>query len=640
MAVDRAEPKQSKLAVRLAQLTAMPFAALGILALFGSQLDSTFLKSFADRLSSDGQAERFPLEAFGQIQRRLLLFGASWIVYSLVHLLAGGYLARLFVSAIRDDRGPQRRLPGWIARHIQQSPRHALAVCLLTALFASLTASQLDQPLRCDEALTAMEYVAKPWYYPAVVYDSPNNHVLHSLLAHWSSRLTGGTEWGLRLPAFLAGLLFVPLAYAAARKHFGKEAGLIAAALFAASPYAVEVATNARGYSQALALTLMLLLLAPRLVRGAGTAWLLFAAVAVLGMYSVPAMMMPLAAIMLWIFLSGLLVHRGPARLGFIARILAAGLLMVAGTAALYTPAFIAIPVDNVVGRVFHTESSASGLLDTMAAELRFSWHNWAGSQLGMMIGLALAVLALLASIFHRPVPHVGWWLVPAAAAGVLIMHLLFRRPVPHWALSIMMPFHHLFLASLVAGLFGSLRASAHDRVRCAWCTAAAGLALAAGLATLAHQPHPQFRRWYIGYHDARDVERWFHQQGASAPFVIGTFTTPSLVYYAWARGYTLPTLIIQPPLPDRPDAEPLPGSVTVDAIPADTLHIVENDTPNREREAFERWLLEQLPRAGFVRQPAPQQFNTSRVWTWTRTRLANPTPDATPTPPPTPSRP
>src|SRR5689334_15918127 len=57
-----------------------------------------------------------------------------------------------------------------------------------------------------------------------------------------------------RLPALLFGVLLIPLGYFAARKisspSAGAEAaGLCAAALLASSPVAVDLATQARGYS-------------------------------------------------------------------------------------------------------------------------------------------------------------------------------------------------------------------------------------------------------------------------------------------------------------------------------------------------------------------------------------------------------
>src|SRR5205807_1142091 len=82
-------------------------------------------------------------------------------------------------------------------------------------------------------AATYLFYVRKPPLYGLVSYTLPNNHVFHTLLVSVSTFLFGDHPWAIRLPAFLAGVAMIPLAFAAARRIHGDAAGLITAAFVA-----------------------------------------------------------------------------------------------------------------------------------------------------------------------------------------------------------------------------------------------------------------------------------------------------------------------------------------------------------------------------------------------------------------------
>src|SRR4051794_39222360 len=86
-----------------------------------------------------------------------------------------------------------------------------------------------------------------------------------SFVYEWAAiRVTGTSEFGLRLPFALVGIALVGVMYLAARELAGHRAGLIAAALAACNPMLVWHAQDARSY------TLLALLLA-------GTIWALAA---------------------------------------------------------------------------------------------------------------------------------------------------------------------------------------------------------------------------------------------------------------------------------------------------------------------------------------------------------------------------
>ena len=109
---------------------------------------------------------------------------------------------------------------------------------------------------------------------------------LYFVLA-WICAQFGSASELIRLPALIAGLSAIPLAFLLARRLFGYSAGLVAAAVMALNPFMVFYSTEARSYSLAIALLLgstlaMLIAAERRSIRW----WALYAALVALAMYA------------------------------------------------------------------------------------------------------------------------------------------------------------------------------------------------------------------------------------------------------------------------------------------------------------------------------------------------------------------
>src|SRR5215207_2125546 len=71
-----------------------------------------------------------------------------------------------------------------------------------------------------------------------------------SFVVEWLAvRVTGTSEFALRLPSALLGLAAVPAMYVLVRDHAGRRAGLFAAALTATNPMLIWHAQDARAYA-------------------------------------------------------------------------------------------------------------------------------------------------------------------------------------------------------------------------------------------------------------------------------------------------------------------------------------------------------------------------------------------------------
>jgi len=120
------------------------------------------------------------------------------------------------------------------------------------------------------------------WNETIFDYRTPNNHVLHSILSRFSgdtwraTAQSGGlpfSEWALRLPAFLFGILAVG-AIAWFLKDAGfATAGVVAAFLLALHPWHLRYTSEARGYSMVVCLVPVLFVCWRRAVTGGAWKW-------------------------------------------------------------------------------------------------------------------------------------------------------------------------------------------------------------------------------------------------------------------------------------------------------------------------------------------------------------------------------
>lgn len=324
---------------------------------------------------------------------------------------------------------------------------HRIALTIVLAIGLALRGVYLTQPMRYDEAVTYMYFVRLPWAEALSTYTYPNNHLFHTMLAKSSVTVLGNSPWALRIPAFLAGVLVVPAAYATVRALYGARAALIAAGLVASSGVLVLYSTNARGYSLVVLAFLLLVLLAIRLrQKSESSDWLVFAVVAALGLWTVPVMLYPLGCVAGWYALNSLL----DGRLGDLKRLGIA--LGVAGllTVLLYWPVFSQSGVAAVTRNKFVAPSPWFDFFSELPGTLTEALRSW-GLGLPPVLSLLLLAAAVFALCIHRnvsalrigipltafvwsawllvvnhraPFPRTWLWFVPIAAglaaAGIL----------------------------------------------------------------------------------------------------------------------------------------------------------------------------------------------------------------------------
>jgi hypothetical protein len=159
-----------------------------------------------------------------------------------VGLAPTGILTRVSVSTAAQERpaekprGPSIDGAWW-------------AVLALTGLAALLRFYRLGhQGFWFDEANTALLVHFSPGKMLGLIPQTESTPPLYYAAAWVWSRVIGDNEAGLRSLSALAGVLVVPVSYAAAAKLISRRAGLIVAALTTCSPLLIWYSQEARSY--------------------------------------------------------------------------------------------------------------------------------------------------------------------------------------------------------------------------------------------------------------------------------------------------------------------------------------------------------------------------------------------------------
>jgi uncharacterized membrane protein len=335
------------------------------------------------------------------------------------------------------------------------------AALLVTLIGAILRILYLQQPAGNDEAYTYLAFSSQPLFTILTDYSHPNNHILHSILAHGSATLFGQVTWVIRLPALVAGILMIPISYLAGRRLYNAPAGLIGASFLAASPTFLTYSAQARGYTLLALFCLIMIWLGSELIhRNDKAGWFVFGLCGVLGAYTIPIMLYPLAAIYIWLTLEQVVRH-GLA-VEFRQRmmpILFSAMLVVGGTILVYSPVILAgTGWRSIVANGEVVSQPWGEFIINLQTRLGRTWREWNDTLPFLFSLLTLAGFALSLPL-HRKLSSTKIHLALASLVGFAIV-LLIHRVAPYtriWTFA--QPWFYIWagagLAGLVQLLFG-----------------------------------------------------------------------------------------------------------------------------------------------------------------------------------------
>ncbi|UCD88155.1 MAG: glycosyltransferase family 39 protein [Desulfobacterales bacterium] len=236
----------------------------------------------------------------------------------------------------------------------------------------------LARPMGYDEAWTFEAYASKPLLVGLSYYSGPNNHLFHTFLVHLSYLLAGNKPWVIRLPAFFAGVLLVPISYILSRIFYNKHVAILTGAVVAFSAPLILYSTEARGYSLICLFSLLIFTLAPYLKRSDQSGpWILFAVLSALGFYTIPIMIYPFGIVVTWLVISIALEKDSPSKLLAVKYLSLSLIGVVLMTFSLYTPVFVVSGMESVVANRFVESQPWSVFLSELPGFARSLWQEW-----------------------------------------------------------------------------------------------------------------------------------------------------------------------------------------------------------------------------------------------------------------------
>jgi len=291
---------------------------------------------------------------------------------------------------------------------------------------------KINEPIAYDEAYTFIYFATQPFKQILSDYSAPNNHILHTILVSVSYKILGGQTWIVRLPAFIAGTLCIPAGYFAARRIFNGNQSLAAAALSALTPWFISYSANGRGYTMLTLFALLLTNFAGILVRRQSrSALIAFGIAAVLGFYTIPIFLYPMAGVCLWVLVTYLTTNEpwnDKARKAwtFLGYCALAGVV----TFLLYSPViFFGTGAGSILNNEIVEPRTWSNFVDKIGQRSLKTWEDWM-LNIAPLIQYALLVGFLLSLFFYRKASNQRLPLQGFMALAILIL-LLLQRVAP-----------------------------------------------------------------------------------------------------------------------------------------------------------------------------------------------------------------
>jgi hypothetical protein len=435
-------------------LAAFPLC-LGIFGIILALLPYGILKPFIDSLMPDGNfnsLKPWNAEVFKT------LFGLGGLVFLSLAVLTGLRRWKLFRSFFKQlwadaflfisSLRPAKNELGFLA-----------AVMVIMVLGIIYRLEYIYSSLHHDEAYTYKAF-AHSLFAAVTDYHLPNNHVFHSILVYFSTRIFGIQPWAVRLPAFTAGVLLVPAVYLLAKSLYNRWTALGAALLVAWLPILIYYSTNARGYTLVALFTLLTLILGSIVRKQKNLfAWLLISLFSALGLYTLPVMLFPFGILFIWLFLGNQVEGTGPYRskLDFLRCWVAAGFGAAILTMLFYTPILIFTGPEKVFANGFVSPLPWADLLETLSHRFTETWVEWT-SRVPLLMMIILLAGWILSIVFHR---RISTTRVPLQLAALLwiVALIIIQRPNA-WAKVwlFLLPLMLLWAAAGTVGLLGRVR--------------------------------------------------------------------------------------------------------------------------------------------------------------------------------------
>ncbi len=316
-----------------------------------------------------------------------------------------------------------------------QSPRwvYIAVLIIITLAGAGLRAARLDHPMRGDESFNFLRFVTGDGPYKWLDYESPNNHLLHTLAEVVSTRLFGPGPMAIRLPALLAGVLLIPAGASLARRLTGRfSAGIIAAVLIASSSILIEYSINARGYSLVCLATVVMASFTVGILENFSqkSLWVGWALMGTIGLWAVPVMLYPIGILVFLIILQLLVSRPGSAKVKTVLLRLALALTAIGlASMLLYLPSMVISGPGAVFANRFVRALPVGQVLADLPGEVAKTISHWLRDT--SLLGQVLVLVGLVGSALAFGRRRNTLYLLPIIAPLLLLFAAAAHRVVP-----------------------------------------------------------------------------------------------------------------------------------------------------------------------------------------------------------------
>jgi uncharacterized membrane protein len=310
------------------------------------------------------------------------------------------------------------------------------------------------RPVQGDEAYAYIKYITCPLWDTISLY-APNNHILYNLSAKIFCALCGNTIYAARLPAFIVGLIILPLNYKFIFLLYKSRRAAFLATMFLFSfPVFINYSVAARGYIFLILFTLISFYCLLKLMRGASAKWWFFyVGSSALGIYAIPVMVYSIFAGLLWFFLSLDGFRRAQSMVPLLRALAAIAFLAV----LLYFPIIMRSGVGTVVANPFIRPEPLPKILRGLFSLPLGLYREWRSFLPLPYIFLLLAgfIAALFMPSKHR-MRNAG--LIAAIVIAVLAVTFVVFKPPYLRALVFALPFYAAAAAYGVVRVCASVR--------------------------------------------------------------------------------------------------------------------------------------------------------------------------------------
>jgi uncharacterized membrane protein len=363
-----------------------------------------FIKPKIDSMVSDGSASFFTLKFYlllKQIGLIIILLGVLLKIFSQKIKL----FFQNFSKHTNDFCKEISQKVSFFFKKEDKSHLIAFFIIIITTILIRL--DFINRPIITDEAFTFITFGRKSLLTIISDLSNTNNHILHTILVHISYKIFGISIWAIRLPAFIFGVLTVPLGYITARTFYNKQAALLSMGILSASSILIEFSTNARGYTMICFFSLVIFCLIKYIKENNNTfAWFLFIIFSVSGFFTITLMFIPFCVAILWLFISIISDDSKNIKRDVLRSLFISLLIIIILTLLLYLPAFLKTgntAFISAISRNLPNSQPWSSFLTDQLKYIKEIWGEWT-RDIPIILYLFFEFCFLISLIFHKKI--------------------------------------------------------------------------------------------------------------------------------------------------------------------------------------------------------------------------------------------